>query len=344
MSIRYPKPLASGDLIAVTAPSCGVPPLLYRRLDRAIDALRQHGYRVIEGKSLRQPKNPFNFPRDLRAAELMRFLMDADVAAVIPPWGGERAIELLPLIDFAALSAAPPKWFVGFSDLSTLHLPLTLISGWATLHGPNLMELGAPNPDAVTTAVWDILTAPSGSQVSQVSSKMFQGEGSDWGVQPEADLKLTAETRWKRLDGSGGALQLSGRIIGGCLDTIARLAGSRYGEVPRFIRESGQDGALLYLEHVEMSPSELLRALHSLRFCGWFEGLNGILIGRAPGAEPSAGLSYVEAMRSAFSGLACPVLYDLDIGHVPPQLSIVNGAWASIDFEDGQGTVVQRLL
>jgi muramoyltetrapeptide carboxypeptidase LdcA involved in peptidoglycan recycling len=343
MNIRYPKPLAPGDLIAITAPSSGVSAPFHRRLDRAIDSLRQRGYRVVEGACLRQQHKQASATPELRAAELMRFLLDPEVAAVMPPWGGERAIELLQLIDFQALSESPAKWFVGFSDLSTLHLPLTTISGWATLHGPNLMELGAAKTDEVTAAIWDVLTAPLQSEVTQISSKQFQREGPDWSVQPSSGLVLTEETQWKRLDGSTAPLEFAGRLIGGCLGTITRLAGSRYGNIPAFVKASQDDGVILYFENAEMKPCELVRALFGLRLNGWFDGLNGILVGRsaAPEAPPSTDLSYVEALRSALGAVSCPVLYDVDIGHVPPQLSLVNGALAKVKFYGGAGSVVQ---
>ncbi|AOA57251.1 hypothetical protein [Acinetobacter larvae] len=54
MKIRYPEPLLEGDLIAITAPSAGVEQALYPRLDRAIDFLKQKGFRIVEGECLRQ--------------------------------------------------------------------------------------------------------------------------------------------------------------------------------------------------------------------------------------------------------------------------------------------------
>ena len=62
----------------------------------------------------------------------------------MPPWGGELAIDLLPLLDFAAIGDAEPTWLVGYSDTSTLLLPLTLLTGVATLHGPGLMDTPVP--------------------------------------------------------------------------------------------------------------------------------------------------------------------------------------------------------
>lgn len=67
-------------------------------------------------------------------------LTDPRMRAGVPPWGGEGALELLSLLDFDAIGAAEPTWLVGYSDTSTLMLPLTLRTGVATLHAPNLMD------------------------------------------------------------------------------------------------------------------------------------------------------------------------------------------------------------
>ncbi len=150
MHVLFPPRLVPGDVIGVTAPSSGVPEHLHPRLELAIENLKKKGFQVREGSCLRaQHKNKSSSKRS-RAEELMSYLTDPDIKAVMPPWGGDLAIELIDLIDFNLLVRSEPKWFVGFSDLSTLHFPLTTISGWATLHGPNLMDLGAQKLDATT--------------------------------------------------------------------------------------------------------------------------------------------------------------------------------------------------
>jgi muramoyltetrapeptide carboxypeptidase len=147
------------------------------------------------------------------------------------------------------------------------------------------------------------------------------------------------------LDRSKSDLELSGRLIGGCLDTISRLVGTSFGNVPGFVESSLADGTLLYLENAEMKPCELVRSLLNLRLSGWFEGLSGVLIGRsaAPDSVQSDELSYIDALRSVLGDIQCSVMYDMDIGHVPPQLSLVNGALAQVKLRAGCGTVVQRL-
>ena len=89
--IDFPAPLRPGDLVAITAPSSGVPLALHPRLDLALKHLRSQGFRVVEGECLREQKRSASAPREERAAELSRFLHDPEVAAIIPPWGGELA-------------------------------------------------------------------------------------------------------------------------------------------------------------------------------------------------------------------------------------------------------------
>lgn len=67
-------------------------------------------------------------------------LCDPNIRCVIPPWGGETAIDLVDLLDWDALAAAEPTWLVGFSDLATILLPITTRLGWATIHGDNLAD------------------------------------------------------------------------------------------------------------------------------------------------------------------------------------------------------------
>ncbi len=49
------------------------------------------------------------------------------------------------------------------------------------------------------------------------------------------------------------------------------------------------------------------------------------------------------SLYSAFGNLDIPVFYDLDIGHVPPQMLLVNGASATFTFAPEQKTLCQTL-
>ena len=339
-TIKYPKPLQPGATIGVTAPSSGIEAPMHPRLDLALDMLRQRGYKVQEGNCLRSHSKNTSAPAKERAEEMMLFLSDPKIDAVMPPWGGQRAIEMLPFMDFEQLKNGSPKWFSGFSDISTLHLPLALIAGWPTLHGPNLMELAAPQLDPNSAAIWALLSCEAGQSVTQQSSDAYQQEVANWLQDPTAGIRQTEPTRWQRLDHSEQPLQLSGRLIGGCLDTLSRLAGTRYGDVASFIAHSNEP-VLLYLENVQLEPLEMLRALKSLEFHGWFKGINGLLIGRSSGPDAPSGadLSYLEALHAVFDEMPHPTLYDVDIGHKPPQVSLVNLASATVHYSNHRATL-----
>jgi muramoyltetrapeptide carboxypeptidase LdcA involved in peptidoglycan recycling len=165
--IRYPAPLGPGDVVGVTSPSSGVPASLAARLGVALDTLRARGLEPRVGRCM-DGDGIVSAPADERAAELTAMLGDPQVRAVVPPWGGEIAIDLLHRIDWGAL-ATDPTWLVGFSDLSTLLLPLTLLTGVATLHGQNLMDTPYRVPAPLVSWL-DVAAASAGSTITQGAS------------------------------------------------------------------------------------------------------------------------------------------------------------------------------
>lgn len=343
---RYPAPLKRGDLIAVTAPSSGVPPALHARLDLVLEHLCAQGFRVEEGHCLRDEVRSASASAEARAAELMALLMRPDVAAIMPPWGGELAIELLDRMDFDALCDSPPKWVMGYSDTSTWMLPLTLRAGWATAHGPCLMDLVAGQSDALTAAAMSALATPAGGVIEQRASTHWQSKWTDFALVPNVTYALTESTQWHCLNRPANAeVACSGRLIGGCIDTLVHLSGTRFGNVAAFIDQHRIEGTLLYLENAGMSPTDLVRAVHRLRWSGWLDGLNGLLIGRnaAPDTTQAEHLRYAQALDHCFADMPCPVLVDMDIGHLPPQLVLVNGARADVRLSDAGGVLRQWL-
>ena len=197
--MRFPAPLRPGDRIGVTAPSSGVEPRMQPRLEVALRTLRERGYDVVVGECL-GADHVTSAPKDRRAAELTAMLTGPDIRAVVPPWGGELAIDLVEEVDWDALAAAEPTWLVGFSDISTLMLPLTLRTGWATLHGSNLMDTPY-DPPAGLLHWLDVATATE--PFTQRSPGRYRDEGwDDYEGDPEVtSMTLDREGGWSVLDG-----------------------------------------------------------------------------------------------------------------------------------------------
>jgi muramoyltetrapeptide carboxypeptidase len=334
MEIRFPPALAPGSKVAVVAPSSLVPAPLEPRLELVLENLRRVGLDPHELDCLRANETP---PREVRLAAWMEALLSDDYDAVFPPWGGELAIELLSGMDFERLRATRPKWILGYSDISTLLVPLLLEAGWASAHGPNAMDLVPAQNDPLTSRTLDWLR--STDDFTQRSSTHYQTAWVDWKHRPGAAFQLDQPTTLHTLDGR--ALHAEGRLVGGCIDTLVNLVGTRFGDVPRFVRAHRDEGVILFLENCELAPGQLARALTQLRLAGWIDGVRAILFGRSAAKETNSA-AHETVVRRALAGMSVPVVLDADIGHLPPQWTLVEGALATVHVEDDAGTIHQR--
>ncbi|MEV7596317.1 S66 peptidase family protein [Kitasatospora sp. NPDC089797] len=341
MTIRYPRPLQPGDRVGVTSPSAGVAAELHERLRVAVRAVEARGYEVVLGRCMDGSRH-VSAPAAERAAELTAMLTDPTIRAVVPPWGGETAIDLIPLLDWERLRAAEPTWLVGYSDVSTVLAPLTLLTGTATVHGNNLMDTPYRTPEGLLSWL-DVVAAPAGHRFTQTPPGRHRSTGyDDYATRPEVrDLTLDAVGGWTRLDGSG-PVDAGGRLIGGCIETLCGLAGTRYLDTSAFAAEAAPDGLLVYLEACEADAPAICRNLHGMRLAGFFDRANAVLIGRTA-APDTPTLSQHEAVLDALGSLGVPILADVECGHVPPFLPLVNGARARVVHAPGRSELTQTL-
>ena len=78
---------------------------------------------------------------------------------------------------------------------------------------------------------------------------------------------------------------------------------------------------------------------------GYFKNVKGFLIGRSFMSQSSEmGFSFKEAVERALLKYNVPIIYNVDIGHVPPQMYIINGAYGIFEYEDGKGKLIQKLI
>lgn len=249
---------------------------------------------------------------------------------------------LIPLLDWDRLREAEPTWVVGFSDMSTLMTPLTLLTGTATLHGINLMDTPYRVPEGLLS--WfDIAAAPPGWSFRQKPPGRHRTVGfDDFAAFPDVrEYTLDAQGGWTRLDGTGD-VEVEGRLIGGCVETLCNLAGTPCLDMPAFTRDMAPDGLLVYVEVCDSDAFTVCRHLHGMRLAGFFEGANAILVGRTA-APDSPSLTQHEAVLDALHCLNVPVIADVECGHVPPYMPIVNGAYGRVVHAAGRSELTQTL-
>ncbi|MCB5908927.1 S66 family peptidase [Streptomyces pinistramenti] len=341
MTIRYPRPLRPGDRIGITSPSSGVAKELDARLNVAIRAVQARGYEVVVGRCM-DGAGHVSAPASDRAAELMSMLTDPHIRAVVPPWGGETAIDLLPLLDWERLRAAEPTWLVGYSDMCSVITPLTLLAGMATVHGNNLMDTPYQVPDGLVSWL-DIAAAPPGHRFTQTPPGRHRSSGwDDYRTHPEASTyTLDTSGGWTRLD-ADGAVDVEGRLIGGCIEVLCNLAGTPYLDVSSFARDEAPGGLLVYLEASDDDAFTICRNLHGMRLAGVFDRANAVLVGRTSAPDTDS-LTQHEAVIDALGPLNLPVIADVECGHVPPYLPLVNGARARLVHTSTRSELTQTL-
>ena len=333
--IRYPD--LNIHTIGVTAPSSGLEKELHDLLHQTAKRQEQRGFQLEIGETTWTQEDAKSAPAEKRAAELMDMLTNSSIDAVIPPWGGELLIEILEHLDF---SKVKPKWVLGYSDVSLLLLAITLNTGIATAHGTNLIDLRGEESDDTTARWLEVLRSKKGETVTQASSQRFQKNWDHDNPSPVI-FHLTEPTEWKTV--SGNEEHFSGRLLGGCIDVIRHLMGTPYGDVNKFRQTHiPEEPVVWYLENCEMAVADLKRSLTQMKYAGWFDNCSGVLFGRSA-ANQATGTYTVEKMYKDFSKeIGLPVAFDIDCGHVPPQITFINGAYAEITVKDGSGEVKQE--
>ncbi|WP_026678627.1 S66 family peptidase [Fictibacillus gelatini] len=334
--IHYPH-LKKEATIGVTAPSSGVEPELHDMFKLACQRMELKGFKVVCGDTVWTQNKAKSAPAKKRADEWNEMMQNSDIDIIIPPWGGELLIEMLEYVDFDNLKG---KWVLGYSDTSALLLAITLKTGIATAHGTNLVDLRGEYSDD-TTAMWQsVLSTKAGESVLQLSSASYQKKWRHDNPSP-CVFHLTEPTYWKTT--SSDDVTIEGRLLGGCIDVIRHLIGTPYGDVQSFRKNFiNNESVIWYLENCELSTTDLRRSLMQMKLAGWFENCSGIMFGRSPANHPVGGYTAMDVYEELSEELQLPVVYDIDCGHVPPQLTFINGAYAEVEVAKGKGTVLQH--
>ena len=334
--MKYPKKIEQGKYIGITAPSGGITKEVDQpRLDNAIKNIKDMGYKVIETQNVRTEEKGRSSSAKERTEQFMQLWENEDVRAIISAGGGDYLTEMLDYIDWEDLKKYEPKWFQGYSDNTVLTFELPLLADTACIYGPTIKDLGMRN---LHRSLEDSLRIMEGNEITQESFEKC--ESREWTERrdPYEGYDLAEKVEWKNLNGEK-EIAFKGRALGGCFDVITNLIGTKYDKVKEFIEKYKNDGIVWFLEVFEMSTPQIYLHLWQMKNAGYFEHCNGIIFGRPLMTREDYGISYEETLKDALGDLNIPVIFDSDIGHVSPQMSIVSGGILEITSKDGKGTI-----
>ena len=313
-SPRRPKQLKPGSTIGLITPASGVDDT--SALKKVEDMIKYFGWRAKWGKNVGK-QSPYYDTINKRLDDLHAMFRDPEVDAVFTVAGGYGSSQLLDSIDYD-LIRKNPKVFLGYSDITALHLAINKMCNLVTFHGPVALSISTPY-----TARHFLKALSNVEPIGLVTNP------------PDGENKSGPNHKLRAIR-AGSA---SGRLVGGNLALVSSLIGARY--------EIDTRGAILFLEEIDERTYQIDRMLTQLRRAGKFDQAAGIIIGEFVDCDPldhNWFRSLDEVLDNNLGGLKIPVLYGLTIGHTNDQLTLPLGVMATLDADAGALEITENCV
>ena len=295
------KPLPPGGTIGAVAPSS--PWENRSMIDRGVRWWESRGYRVKIAEGVWERDDYVAGDPVGRARDLEAMFADPEVDVLQVIGGGYGCSEVVPHLDLDVV-AANPKPFVGYSDITVLHLWLMRRAGLRVFHGPTVDDLIPSTRDPTMAGLLQALTTP------RPASRIGRGMA--------------------RAMRSGRA---AGRLIGGNLSLVQQTIGTPY--------EVDTRDAILFLEETRDPMSVTDERLVHLRAAGLLRHVRGIVFGHLS-IDRSEEDEFEDFLLDLVGDLNVPVLMDFPAGHDVPNLTLPLGTDMELIVEDATGWMSYR--
>ncbi|MBU0929100.1 MAG: LD-carboxypeptidase [Spirochaetes bacterium] len=304
-----PRRLQKGSTIRVVSPASGM--WARSELWRGIEGLEALGFKVQAGKNAYLNRHYLAGGDAERASDLMEAFLDPEVDAVFCSQGGYGSARLFRSLDFDAI-AANPKPFLGYSDITSLHLMLGRLSGLVTFHGPSASGFEKGYLTEYTRKAWEAA---------------MQGDA------PLGSIEM-ADPNAYLLKVTGGVAE--GPIVGGNLTLVCSSLGTPF--------EVDTRGKILFFEELDTEPWIMDHMLTHLANAGKLRDAAGIVIGECNDCEPRKmdpgfhnQCSFEDLIFELLRPLGKPLIYGLPLGHGKDKATLPLGIEARLDA--GAGTL-----
>ncbi len=302
MTITFPNSLVSNDVIALIAPAGKATLTMIKNGERVF---KEYGFHTKLGKSIQAVTDSFYAfagTDEARKNDLQMALNDPEVRAIVCVRGGYGVTRILDDLDFTAFKKSP-KWIVGFSDMTALHLKVQQL-GFASIHGTMPTQF---DKDDIAEALCSLKNTLSGYSTYVESVKMpFFREGN-----------------------------VEATVIGGNLSLVVNSLGTP--------TEIDTEGKILLLEEIGESPYAVDRMLGQLRRAGKLKNLAGLVCGTFTDGKTEYEADerdVVCVLKGYFDNADFPVATRFPIGHTAYNQSVVLGGTYELSVWAGHGRMM----
>lgn len=302
--MRKPNTLPPGGVIGIVNPSSPCDP---EALQAGRDFLHSQGFQTVLAPHALDRYGHMAGTDAGRAADFRAFYADPGIDVVWCARGGYSACRLWPSLDWDALAALPPKMVIGYSDTTSLLIPLVQRVGVLAMHGPLVFELGTK-------------TAPAAREWALRLLQSREPAGVVPGRAPDTLVSGVAE----------------GPLCGGCLSLVVATLGTPY--------QLDARGGLLILEDIHEAPPHIERFLVQLREAGILEQAAGFVIGEATDVDDAKTLPMRQIWADVLEPLGKPTVLGFPFGHVTENYALPLGVKARLDADAGTLTLLEAAV
>jgi len=307
-SVIIPQGLKEGDTVGVVSPSSAI--FETEPYEIARENLEAMGLKVKFGAFVKGRYGHLAGTDEERAGELNEMFRDDNIQAVMALRGGSGAARILDKLDYETIKNNP-KIFIGYSDITALHLAIFEKTGLVTFHGP------------LAVSTWNNFSFDHFKRLLFDKEKITFTNPTDKG-----DNLVQIENRIRTIREG----EASGRLIGGNLSVLTGIMGSAY-------FPSDWEGNILYLEDIGEQIYAVDRMMSQLQLGGVLDKISGFVFGKCtsckPGGSGYGSLTMEEVMDHYIKPLNIPAFSGAMIGHIDDNITIPNGLKAKINATKG---------
>lgn len=303
--MKRPKALKKGSTIGVISPASSTEKNRIKKLEKI---LKNEGFNVVMGKAVYESNKYLAGTDEERAEDLNYMFKNEEIDGILCVRGGYGTPRILDLLDYETIEENP-KVFIGYSDITAVHVALNQKCNLITYHGP----MGSSD-------IVDGFNEESKENLEKVVLKNGKNK----------NLENPKKEKFEIINKG----VVKGSIIGGNLSLLVDLIGTDY--------EVDTKGKILFIEEIGEEPRNIDRMLNQLRLSGKLDDAIGIILGDFNNCT-TENISFTldEVLDQYFKGINKPVLKNFKAGHCEPMITIPFGVKVKLDCNLGEVIILE---